>query len=114
MGEGRSICLISSMKNTGQESYLTEVLRRLQDRFRIRRDDEKAMIQREKRSKPHPIPHLGFGWCPRGSPFLTAQKIRVPEGVSTRLWRTGSYEGGGQEKEQAANGQVMKPRAGGK
>lgn len=39
MAEERSICLIGSMRNTGQGSYLTGVLRRLQDHFRIRRDD---------------------------------------------------------------------------
>lgn len=38
MAEERSICLIGSMRNTGQGSYLTGVLRRLQDHFRIRRD----------------------------------------------------------------------------
>lgn len=39
MAEERSICLICNIRNMGQESYLIGVLRRLQDYFRIRRDD---------------------------------------------------------------------------
>lgn len=80
MGEGRSICLISSMKNTGQESYLTEVLRRLQDHFRIRRDDEKAMIQREKRSKLTPSLIWGLGGAPGAVHFSQPRKLGSQKG----------------------------------
>lgn len=113
MGEERSVCLINSRRNTGQEPYLIGVLRRWQDHFRIRWDGEKTVIQREKTGKPHPIPQLGSGWCPWGSSFLKAQRIRAPEGGSSRLWRAGSYEGGRLEREQGANGQATKLRAGG-
>lgn len=69
------------------------------------------MIQIEK---PHLIPQLGSGWYPRSSPFFKAQKIRVPEGDSTRQWRAGSYgvrqvgREGRLEREQSANGQATK------
>lgn len=90
MGEERSL-LVSSMRNTEQEPHLTGVLRGQQDHFRIRRENsEEEMTQTLESGKPHPHPSNGIWMVPRGSSLLEAQKIRVPEGGSTRLLRAGS------------------------
>ena len=88
MGEKRM--LISSRRNTGQVSHLTGVHRGQQagQFFRTSREGSVRNPSSKKRTVSF-TPYLYWLWCPRGSPFLIAQKIRVPEEGSTRLQRAG-------------------------